>query len=141
MYRLSESQIDWTIRRRDRILLAGVGLIALALALPRGWGCGGLTGFMLRSLSIYGFPFRRWRTEPGLWMLAVFLTLLLTPCWLYFEYLHLQPFRKLQIGQAFAWDRLRLWIDATLSLAVFTWTIRFAVGIAIGNWPRTKSSP
>ena len=92
MLRLTESQIDRVIRQRRVSSFAGLALMALPFALPRGWGVGLFSGFMLFSLGIYGIAFRKWRTEPGLWMLAVFLTVTLGPCWAYFEFLHWRGF-------------------------------------------------
>jgi hypothetical protein len=136
---LKEPQIDWIVQHRGRILMSGGILFAVALGLPAGWGCGGLTGFMLSSLAIYAYAFRRWRTEPGIWMLALFLTVLLTPCWAYFEFLHVNHIRNRANVQAMDWGKVRLMIDAAISLVVFSVTIRFAMGVALGNWKRTSA--
>lgn len=138
MYRLSQSQIDLVIWYRWHLLLAGIGLMVLALSLPQGWGCGGLSGFMLFSLATYSFAFRKWRSETGLWMLAALITALLLPCWVYLELLQLNAIRKVPGKQLLVWKELRLLIDAMIALVVFALTIRFAISVAIENRRLTK---
>lgn len=141
MLLMTEPQIDRVILYRRSMMLGGLALMALALALPRGWGCGLVSGFMLWSLGIYGIAFRKWRTEPGLWMLAVLQTIVLGPCLLYLEYLHWHGLFAAPPGKPgarpFTWDQLRLSLDCTVALLIFAFTIRFTTTVAIENWNRT----
>ena len=66
MFRLTEKQIDRTIEQRYPFLCVGLALMFLPYILPRGFGFGLLTGFMIFALGIYAFSFRKWRTEPGI---------------------------------------------------------------------------
>jgi hypothetical protein len=133
-------QIDRLVRRRKIAFVAGVTLMAIAMALPRGWGIGLFTGFMLASLGIYGLAFRNWRTEPGLWMLAGFLTIVLAPCWAYFEYLSWQHvFAPPVANNNQFWNAIRLSADALASLLVFGKTVRLSMTVAVENWRRTRT--
>jgi hypothetical protein len=137
---LTETQIDRFVLHNRTEFACGVTLIATALALPRGWGIGFFTGFMLASLGIYCFVFRNWRTEPGLWMLASFLTVALAPCWAYFEYLHWQHVFAPPVAKNQIWNVFRLSIDAFISLLVFGKTVRLSTSVAFQNWTRTRNS-
>jgi hypothetical protein len=138
MLRLSDSAIDQSIANARLYLLLGLLLTVVPLTLPGGWAFGLISGFMLFSLGIYSVAFRRWRTEPGLWMLAMFLTVTLGPCWLYFEFLHvrglvLQPApRKLQ------WNQIRLFMDSIVALLLFSRIVKLSIGVSIENWKRTR---
>ena len=85
---LTGPQMDRIVAHRFTLLCWGIAFMGLPFALPRGWGLGLFSGFMLFCLGVYGVAFRKWRTEPGLWMLAVLLTVTLGPCWAYFEFLN-----------------------------------------------------
>ena len=95
---------------------------------------------MLASLGAYGFALRKWRTEPGLWMLALFLTGVLTPCWVYFEYLSWQAVLNPQAAPPGGIKAIgiRLSIDAAMALLLFATTIRLCLVVAIENWNRTR---
>lgn len=142
MLLLRETEVDLLVRNRRSLILWGTALMATAIALPRGWGFGLFTGFMLASLGIYCYAFRNWRSEPGVWMLAGFLTVVLAPCWAYFEYLHWQHMfapgfaNNLKGGQA--WNTIRLSTDAMISLLLFAKTVRLSTTVAIQNWKRTR---
>jgi hypothetical protein len=142
MLLLTEAQIEQVIRCRRATLLGGVALVALAIALPRGWGCGLFSGFMLFSLGIYGVAFRKWRTEPGLWMLAILLTATLGPCWAYFEFMHWRGLLSAVLGNQRArqltWDQLRVSIDCVVALLLIARAIKLAATVAIENWRRTR---
>jgi len=142
MFRLNEWEIDRVILHRHKLFFAGLALMSLPFTLPRGWGFGFFSGFMLVSLGIYGVALRKWRTEPGLWMLAILLTITLGPCWAYFEFLHwrglfAEPARK-QAARVITWDQLRLSIDTIIALTLFARTVKLAVGVSIENWKRTR---
>ena len=69
--------------------------------------------------------------EPGLWMLAVLLTVTLGPCWAYFEFLNCRALFAKPAANAITWDQLRLSIDSTFALFLFAHAIRMAVTVAI----------
>jgi hypothetical protein len=140
MFRFTEPQIDRIIGHRHRLLLIGSTAMALPFLLPRGWGFGFLSGLMLWSLGIYGFKFRRWRTEPGVWMLAVLLTVLLGPCWLYFEALYWRSILDQPAARALTWAQIGLAIDAIGALVLLGRIVKLASSVAIENWQRTRGS-
>jgi len=142
MLLLSESQIDRIVRNRREIMLAGIAIMSITFLLPQGWGFGFFSGFMIYSLGLYTFFFRRWRSEPGVWMLAALLALILCPCWAYFEYLHWQAIKAPPANQArqvLGWNRIRWFLDASVALMIFAKTIRLLVTVAIENWKRTRT--
>lgn len=142
MLLLRESQIQNMLDQRRTAMIVGLLLMALPFALPKGWGIGFFSGFMLLSFSIYGFGFQRWRTEPGVWMLAILLTVTLGTCCLYFEYLHWQKFfappAPNKIGRIITWHEMRLSIDAAIALLILSRTVKFALSVAVENWNRTR---
>ncbi len=141
MLLLAESQIDSTIRHRRMLLIGGLLLVGQAVALPREWGCGALSGFMVFSLGIYAVALQKWRTDPGLWMFAVLLTITLGPCSAYFEYLHwrwiLAPPQANQLRRVVTWDQMRTSVDAAIALLLLARAIRLAATVGIKNWQRT----
>ncbi len=140
MFRLSELAIDHSIANARLYLLVGLLLTVIPLTLPGGWAFGLFSGFMLFSLGIYSLAFRRWRTEPGLWMLAVLFTVTLGPCWLYFEFLHLHGIVFQPAPRKLNWNQLRLFIDSVVALLLFSHIVKLAIGVSIENWKRTRSS-
>ena len=142
MLRLTEAQVDRIVCKRRRIALAGVVVWAYFFAVPQGWKCGLFSGFMLFSLALYGFCFRRWRTEPGLWMLGCLLTVFMAPCWIFFEYMCLRglfqkPLMNL-IGQPINWRHFRNYVDAVVAIFLIAVTVKFAYSVMIENWKRTR---
>lgn len=139
-----ETQVDRYVRHWRASILLGICLLTVAFALPRGSGIGVFTGFMLLSLGVYSFCLRGWRTEPGLWMLAGFLTVFLTPCWAFFEYMHweylLSPRIANKKNPVSTWDAFRFSFDAIVALLIFERTIRLCVTVVIRNWKRTRNS-
>ncbi len=138
----SDEQVDRIIGNSRRSLRGGLMVVGLALLLPRGWGIGGLSGFMLFSLGVYGLCFRKWRFDPGLWMLAVFLTLTLGACWAYFECLCLQALfvpGPNNLAQPITWDQIRFSADAVVSLLLLSKVVRLAASVAVKNWQRTHA--
>ncbi len=136
---MNESQIDGIVRHSRAILIVGLAIFVLPLVL--GFGFGILSGFMLFSLGVYCCFFWRWRSEPGVWMLALLLTVTLGPCWAYFEYLYwaaiLAPPANLAVP-AFGWNKIRMSLDASVSLLIFSKTMKLVLSVAIENWKRTR---
>jgi hypothetical protein len=139
VFRLSESAIDQSIANARHYLLLGLLLTVVPLTLPGGLAFGLFSGFMLFSLGIYSRAFRRWRTEPGLWMLAVFLTVMLGPCWLYFEFLHVRGLVFPPGPRRFNWNQLRLFVDSIVALLLFSHIVKLSIGVSIENWKRTRN--
>lgn len=142
MWLMTESQIDRIVVLRRRLIVGGLLLVAQALALPRGWGCGGISGFMIFSLGIYGACFQKWKTDPGLWRLALLFTVTLGPCAAYFEYLHWQSvvvaLRANQVRRVATWDQIRISVDAAVGLIFLASAVRLAASVAVENWRRTR---
>jgi hypothetical protein len=139
---LNEAQIEHIVAGRRTFLVAGICLLALPFFLPTGWGFG-LTGFMVLCLGILASAVSAWRTEPGLWMLAMFLTLVLGGSWGYFEFLSLQgifaePGPRL-VQQKMTWEQVGFATDSGVALPLFGWVARFVASVAIANWARTST--
>ena len=141
---LSEPRIDAIVSHGRRIILVGTAPFGMAvvfqvfhLAWPEGWRFG-LTGFMVLSLGIYALALRRWRTDPGLWMLAVFLTLSLGTCFGYFEWLAwqslLEPLAPNLAARPRTWAEIGYGLDCSLALVVFGRIVRFTASVAVANW-------
>lgn len=138
MLHLTDDQIDRVIVHRHALLLAGVGVMTLPWLLPPGWGLGLFSGFMLFSLGVYGVVFRRWRTEPGLWMLAVLLTAFLGPALVFFEVTSLRGVLAGAAIRANDWEQARVAIDATMALVIFAFTVTWSIAVGAENWRRTR---
>lgn len=138
MLHLTDANIDRIIARRMGLVCLGFALMALPWALPPGWGLGLFSGFVLVSLGLYGFMFRNWRTEPGLWMLAILLTALLGPAWGAFEVAHWRAILARPAGRPIDWGELRVSIDAAIGLVLLAHTLTFVATVAAENWRRTR---
>ena len=138
---LSDAQVDRWVHRWWRLVLLGLCLILVCVVVPRGWGLGLFTGFELMSFGVLAVRARNWRSERGLWMYGLFLTLSLGSCWLYFEYLSFcnlfLPGGKRGPIQ-FKWSQVRFLIDSILALAVLSMTVKFSLSCAIKNWQWTR---
>jgi hypothetical protein len=97
---------------------------------------------MIFSLGIYGACFQKWKTDPGLWMLALLFTVTLGPCAAYFEYLHWQSvvvaLRANQVRRVATWDQIRISVDAAVGLIFLASAVRLAASVAVENWRRTR---
>lgn len=141
---LTEAEIDRVISRRRSYLIVGAGWMTLPFLLPKGCGFG-LTGFMVLSLGIYAARLRRWRTEPGLWMLALFLTASLGWGFAYFETQRVIGLFEEDGGNLFQKrPTLADWgfaADACLALSRFGGIVSLTGSVARANWARTRSIP
>ena len=138
---LSENAIDRVVVWRRYEFFAGLLLVLQVFVLPTGWVVGVVQGFMLFGLGIYGLAFRNWRTEPGLWMLALFLFVVLGFCYAYFAVLDLQSWLTPPAGQQPAplgWTQLRLAAEIALGLALFQYQVRLFLSVLVENWRRTR---
>jgi hypothetical protein len=142
MLLLSETQIDWHVANRNAYLLGGLAMASQPFWLPQGFRFGVLIGFVLLSLSIYAFVLRRWRTEPGLWMLALVIVVGWTPGYFLFEWKHivkvLDRVRAMQQQGAFDFAQLIRMLEIALGLSLMGTSILFAISVAIQNWKRTR---
>ena len=127
--------IDSVIRRRWRYLLLGPALSASILVLPIEYRPGlAILGIAIFTLGCYSLFFRYWRTDPGLWMFALLVAVLLSPCYAYFEYMHVASVLN-QPGQPrpFVWTDIYFVIEISMSLLYFWKQVRLALGVAYLN--------
>lgn len=118
--------------------------MCLAFALPRGFKCGAITGFALTGLGLYGVMLKKWRTEPGLWMLALFLALVLGACYGFFAY---GRYANLLVPQPAnppaaqpGWERILWSVDVGFAFVLFWRQVSLAFSLAILNWQWTRGS-
>ena len=93
------------------------------------------------AFGIYGFAFRSWRSDPGLWMLAVLITLANSACLLFYEYEQYKSLFMVVPGRPprpLNWNGLKFVLDSTLALLIFTRVVKFAATVSIKNWKITK---
>lgn len=142
MLLLEDTQVDRIARQRRTAFLGGLGLLALAFLLPQESKFGAISGFMLLSLGIYGTAFRNWRTEPGLWMLALFLTVLFGTMLAVIEYNALKALLAPPdhpIRNVTTWSKIRLSIDGSIALLLWGRIVKLAATVARRNWQLTRS--
>ncbi|HUY34215.1 MAG TPA: hypothetical protein VMV69_15825 [Pirellulales bacterium] len=139
---LSDDQIDRITAARRTFLFGGLMLVVTACALPRGWGIGVISGFMLFSLGIYGASLSKWRFEPGLWMLAALLAVTLGSCWAYFEILSFQSIflkaARNQPAKGVTREQIMFSVDSTIALVILSQAVRLAASVAVKNWQRIR---
>jgi len=138
---LDEAKLDRFVARWRSSLMVGGVLLSLSFHLPKGWGFA-LTGFTVLSQGIYAFALRRWRTEPGLWMLALFLTLSLGGSWTYFECLSWgNLFNRAAgnlTGPRMTWQQVGFAMDYSLALLLFRRVVALAASVTVANWFLTR---
>lgn len=144
MFLLTEAKVDQIIRNRKRFFLGGLLIFLVPLLLPQPWGmsCSApFTSFMLMIFGVYGFALRSWRSNPGLWMLAVLITLANSACLLFYEYEQYKSLFVAEPGQPprrLNWNGLKFVLDSTLALLIYAKVVKFAATVSIHNWEMTK---
>ena len=112
------------------------------MSLPPGWKFGGILGFALITLAFYAALMQKWRTEPGLWMMAAFLTLSLGACYGFFTYQHyagvFAPRPAKPAAGPIDWGEVLFFTDVCCALAVFHRQIKLTYSVAVLNWQRTR---
>ncbi len=144
MLLLSDNQIDRVIHNHRRMFFGGLAWFALMLALPipKPFKIGFFTSFAILGYGEFAFVLQRWRTDRGLWMLAMFLAVMYALIVGALEYEQIRPLLKpAGIGGMVpnGWDEFRLAVDGTFCLLVFGKFVRFAFSVAVRNWQLTHS--
>jgi hypothetical protein len=141
MLRLSEYETDRVVALRFRYFFLGLAFMTLPFVLPAGLACGAGLGFALFGLGGYGNALRKWRSDPGLWMLAAFLVLTLTPVYAGFEFRILRAiFAHGPAGRPkrLDWLEARHSVELALMFAVLWKQVRFAYSAGVYNWRVTR---
>jgi hypothetical protein len=127
--------IDAVIRWRWRYLLLGPALWASIPILPMEYRAGiAILGFAIFTLGFYGLILRYWRTDPGLWMAALLVAVLLSPCVAYFEFLHIESILNPQGNpRPFKWTDVCFVLEILMSLHYFWKQVRLALSVAYLN--------
>jgi hypothetical protein len=138
-----DRQIDRLVGRGWWYLLGGLLVLGLVLAMPRGWSGGGLTCWMVVSLGVFALRLRPWRHEPGLWMLAVLLAILLGACWVWFECLSFSAVfaQKRPPPRVITLWRVLFMLDSAAALLVLSCIVRLSASVAVKNWGLTRRRP
>jgi hypothetical protein len=143
MFRYRESEIDRIVDRRWGYFFAGLVAWLLLAALPSGFKFGGILGFAMITFALYAAAMRRWRTDPGLWMLALFLTLSLGACYGFFAVEHYWGVFAPQPGKPAVgridWSEVLFFTDVCCGLVVFKRQVKFSLSVAILNWQQTRN--
>jgi hypothetical protein len=143
MFLLSPERIDRAVYSSGNRALAGLTLLAIAALLPQEWRCGVICAIVLLSQAIYYLWLRRWRTDPGLWMAATLLVVMLGPSFLYFEFEYWQsvfmPPPARQPQPKLTWGEIGFAIDAVVALKLFGGIVRVAASVAVENWKFTRA--
>ncbi len=130
---MNEAAIERNIRRGRIHFLVAVGLFAVGLR---------ITGVMILPLIVFARAFRAYRTEPGLWMLALLVCFVYSGAWAVFQLDHVRDlFEPAPAGIAAAppaWHRLWRTLDGTLALVLLGETGRLTCSMAAVNWRLTK---
>ncbi len=142
MFRLRDHEVDRIVDHRGHYLLGGLALGILSFALPKSERFGLVAlGFAVFALGIYGIALRRWRDDPGLWMLAALLVVTLTPCYAWLEYERLigaffpAPGRQ---PAPIGWQRILASVEFLVVFSVFWRQVRFAYSVAASNWKTSR---
>ncbi len=142
MFRYQDSEIDRIVQRRWRYFFSGLAAWFLFVILPSGYKFGGIVGFAMITFALYAAALRRWRDDPGLWMLAIFLMLSLGPCYGFFAIEHywgvFAPLPGKPPAGRVDWKEVFFFADVCSGLIVFEQQVKFALSVAILNWRYTR---
>jgi len=143
MVLLDEQRIDAAISKARFYFLLGVAMFVACAYLPEDLKVP-FTAFTTFQLGIYPLALRAWRTDPGLWMLAGFLTFFIGSIYLFFEYEKLMSLLGQPPPGVFQprFGRLKSVVfaaDSTLALILYARVVRFAASVAVLNWKLTRS--
>jgi hypothetical protein len=135
---MGPTDVDRIVNHRNWYVLAGVLVVTSTMALPREMRYGIVTASALFVTGVHAGCLRRWRVEPGLWMLALLIGALTVPfSAMMIHYEISQCFAGLQPNLA----RPRA-IGTVLDTAIGTkilWTlIWFLIAVTRLNWRVTR---
>ncbi|MCE9552045.1 MAG: hypothetical protein K8T91_01535 [Planctomycetes bacterium] len=134
---LSDDQLDRVAARCGWYIAAGAILIALPFFANAGWYNGFFLGITVLCYGVCCWKLRKWRSEPGLWMMAIFLVLFFTPLWAWGECAHgaelVERYWHGNRADPITWNEIMLSIEATVALMVYCRLLRVAVSIAVKN--------
>jgi len=139
VFRYRAEQIDGIIRHRFAYMVGGLALMIFAFTVPAGPRFGIVGGFMLFGLGIYSSAFQKWRSDPGLWMLAALLVALLGPIygyaalWRYQSAFFPDPAKR----AAPVSNPVQI-LEVSLSLILFWMQVKLAFSVFLENRLRTK---
>lgn len=140
MFVIADDRIDRIIGFRRTLLWGGASWFLLLSQLPKDARFGSFTAFMLIGLGIFAVALQKWRTDPGLWMLATLLIVTYGPICAYFEYLEIDSLlNPAPVGRVVqrGWQGICFAFDCALALLVIGRIVRFALSVAVRNWQLT----
>jgi hypothetical protein len=144
MFQLNDDQVDRIISRAGVYFLGGLGFVLLAATLPPNFTFGLFLGLAMMNLAFYSALLAKlkWRAEPGLWMLGIFLTAVYGTIYGFYAYEYYEPLLAPQPANRFAkfqWGDILSLVEIGLALTVLWQQVRLTFSIAIFNWQWTKT--
>ena len=132
---LTVPQMDFITGSSKRSVFLGLGLVIIPRIFVPGQGIGVFTGITLIALGIFTLLLNRWRSDPGLWMLAALVLVIYGPVYIHFQY---QSIAKL-IQNAppnlrLNWIQIGTTLDRGIALLVFGLLVQFLTTVVFKNW-------
>lgn len=123
------------VANRLRSVLLGLALLVIPRVIAPGQSIGALTGFTLYAFGIFALALKRWRSEPGLWMLATLLFVVYSPVYVYFQYQStVLVFNNVLQKPGLNGFQLASTLDGCIALVVFGALVRFLMTVVVRNW-------
>ncbi len=142
---LTDPRMDSVAAIHGRCLLLGFSLLYMVISLLPGLGFGLYTGFMLMAFGVFSMLLSRWRSEPGLWMLA---SLLFVIYGIFYFCLQVDIFAQLvqnvPVKPRIGWIWFGRKLDSLIAFFIFGMLLRFLLTVIVRNfqlsmWLRTVS--
>lgn len=136
---LTDPQMDLVAVYRGRSVLIGLGLLIIPRICVPGQSSGVFTGLTLLALGIFALVLNRWRSDPGLWMLAALVLVIYGPVYIYLQCRSIAVLiRNVPVNARLNWIQLGTTLDSCTALLVFGLLVRFVTTVVAGNWRMSK---
>lgn len=131
---METTDVDRIVKHSHWHALAGVLVFSLAVVLPREMKFGGVTALALFATGVSTGVLRKWRVEPGLWMLSSLCGAVTAPlCVVMINYEICQCFAGRQPN--FVWGRaIGTTLDTLIGTKILWMLTCFLIAVTRMNW-------
>ena len=139
MLLMTEAKAEHYVRNAGRYFILGIAFLVVVGTQDHDEKFGGIIGCMFILLAVHAFGLRKWRTEPGLWMLSAFVSVVGLLCYIGFTY---EGWWKLIVAAPAKAGRLpkqnlRWTIESSIALYVYFIHVRLSMTLTRLNWLAT----